>query len=130
MATPPRCHGGGGPAGPPEDVDPPSESSVSEDPVFDVSVGAPFGASSPGDVPSASSTAGTRVVDSAVELPEDGFSESAGRAGSSVSVRAPPAPDVSAPSGRAPLRVVSLDVAESGSSGLLGVLTRTRLVGR
>jgi len=55
-----------------------------------------------------SSTACTRVVDSA----------SPGRADSSVLVRAPPAPDVVD------------DVAGSGSSGLLGVLTRTRLVGR
>jgi hypothetical protein len=52
-----------------------------------------------------SSTAGTRVVDSA-------------GAASSVLVRAPPVPDVSD------------DGAGSGSSGLLGVLTRTRLVGR
>jgi hypothetical protein len=119
VATPPRCHGGGGPAGPPEDVD--SESAASGDPaaVFGASVAAPFGAS-PEDVPSVSSTAGTRVVDSAAgsaSLARAPPRADAG-AGSSVSVRAPPAPDVSD------------DVAGSGSSGLLGVLTRTRLVGR
>src|SRR4051794_36125286 len=111
VAAPPRCHGGGGPAEPPEeDVDSPPVSGASEVwPVWGVGVvwvvgvvGEPrevsvAGASVPGlsvlgaPLPDAvpdgpfglpsSSTAGTRVVDSA-------------GAASSVLVRAPPVPDV------------------------------------
>ncbi|MDD7922828.1 hypothetical protein [Actinomycetospora chibensis] len=111
VAAPPRCHGGGGPAEPPEeDVDSPAVSGVGDDSPGVGSVPAASAWSRSAE-PLSSSTACTRVVDSAFGLSVSG-------AGSSVLVRTPPLPDVSD------------DGAWSGSSGLLGVLTRTRLVGR
>ena len=123
VAAPPRCHGGGGPAEPPEeDVDSPAVSAADDDSPGLVGSVPAASAWSPSAEPLSSSTAGTRVVDSAFGLSEPPAGRAPPRsvsgAGSSVLVRAPPLPDVSE------------DVAGSGSSGLLGVLTRTRLVGR
>ena len=122
VAAPPRCHGGGGPAEPAEeDVDSPAVSEADDDSPGVGSVPA-ASALSPSAEPLSSSTACTRVVDSAFGLSEPPAGRAPPRsvsgAGSSVLVRAPPLPDVSD------------DGAGSGSSGLLGVLTRTRLVGR